>query len=286
MRQHLSVLEFGHGRYLKLALLVCASAITAYVWHEPPTGYLKPYGGTWLGYTLGTIAAVLVVYLMLLGVRKRRYRSNMGSLQGWTSAHIYLGATLIVVATLHCAFEFGWNIHTLAYVLMLAVIASGFFGLYAYLRYPALITENLAGESLETTILKVSDLDRKCRALALDLPDSIIATIMKATRTSARRMMVGGSFRRQLAGTDVRCPTRDACVTLMRFETSSLMSWQVKKYEQLVTEMTRKSALTDRIRRDMRLRALLVVWLYFHVPLSFGLLAAVISHVVSVFYYW
>ena len=56
--------------------------------------------------------------------------------------------------------------------------------------------------------------------------------------------------------------------------------------EQLLTEMTRKRGLTDRIRNDLRYRALLQLWLYFHVPLSFALLAALIAHVVSVFYYW
>jgi hypothetical protein len=28
------------------------------------------------------------------------------------------------------------------------------------------------------------------------------------------------------------------------------------------------------------------VWLYVHVPLSFALLAALIAHVISVFYFW
>ena len=50
--------------------------------------------------------------------------------------------------------------------------------------------------------------------------------------------------------------------------------------------MTRKSALIDRVRRHLRYRALLEVWLYGHVPLSFALLAALIAHVVSVFYFW
>jgi hypothetical protein len=50
--------------------------------------------------------------------------------------------------------------------------------------------------------------------------------------------------------------------------------------------MTRKSALVDRVRRDLRYRALLEVWLYAHVPLAFALLAALIAHVVSVFYFW
>ena len=50
--------------------------------------------------------------------------------------------------------------------------------------------------------------------------------------------------------------------------------------------MTRKSMLLDRLRSDMRFRALMQLWLFFHVPLSFALLAALGAHVVSVFYYW
>jgi hypothetical protein len=50
--------------------------------------------------------------------------------------------------------------------------------------------------------------------------------------------------------------------------------------------MSRIVALTDRIRRDLQIRALMQAWLYFHVPLSFALLAALIAHVVSVFYFW
>ena len=53
MPQHQSILEFKRGRYFKLALLLCAAAVAAYAWHEPSTSQLKPYGGTWLGYTLG-----------------------------------------------------------------------------------------------------------------------------------------------------------------------------------------------------------------------------------------
>ena len=125
MRQHQSLLEYKNGRYLKLAIGLCVLAIGAYVWHEPPTVYLKPYGGTWLGYTFGT---VLILWLMLLGVRKRGYRFATGSLQGRTSAHVYIGTSLLVIVTLHTAFEFGWNVHTAAYALMEIVIVSGMIG--------------------------------------------------------------------------------------------------------------------------------------------------------------
>lgn len=284
MRQHQSILEFKHSRYLKLALGLCAVAIGVYAWHEPPAVYLKPYGGTWLGYTLGTIGAVLILWLMLLGLRKRRYRSNIGSLQGWTSAHVYLGTSLIIIATLHCAFEFGWNVHTLAYVLMMLVIASGFFGVYSYLRYPEHMTANLAGETLETMLLKVADLELKCKRIALDLPDEVNALFMNASKLAAAKSALGGSFRRQLAGVDPEHPMRLALDALLKMD--RFTGDQAKAQEQLVAEMTRIVALTDRVRRDLQFRALMQLWLFFHVPLSFALLAALSAHVISVFFYW
>lgn len=286
MRQHQSILEFKHGRYFKVARLLCVAAIGVYCWHEPPAAYLKPYGGTWLGYTLGTIGAVLILWLMLLGVRKRSYQSNLGSVQGWTSAHVYLGASLIVVASLHCAFEFGWNIHTLAYVLMMLVIASGFFGIYAYLRYPEHMTANLAGETLETMLLKVADLESKCKRIALELPDEVNALVMNASRRAAEKSALQGSFRRQLAGVDPKHPMRVARDNLLKSSTLKLSAAQTKAQEQLVGEMSRIITLTDRVRRDLKFRALMQVWLYFHVPLSFALLAALTAHIISVFYFW
>jgi len=285
MHQNQSILAFKRARYLKLALGLCALAIGLYIWHEPPLVYIKPYGGTWLGYTLGTVGAILILWLMLLGVRKRRYRSSMGSVQGWTSAHVYIGTALIIIATLHSAFELGWNIHTLAYVLMMLVIVSGFFGVYAYLRYPELMTDNLTGETLETMLLKIADLDRKCRRLALDLPDEINAVVMKATRSSPRELAVGNNFRRQITAVKAFCPTHAACDVLMHAGVH-LTPEQARINGQLLSEMTRKSTLIDRVRRDMRFRALMRIWLYMHVPLSFALLAALIAHILSVFYYW
>jgi hypothetical protein len=54
----------------------------------------------------------------------------------------------------------------------------------------------------------------------------------------------------------------------------------------LVEALGRKQELVRRARLDIRHKALLDVWLLFHVPLSFALLAALIAHIVSVFFYW
>src|SRR6478736_3963368 len=72
--------------------MLSAVAGFAYGFHEPST---KPYGGSALGYALGTVAALLVLWLLWFGVRKRLYRSTLGSVQGWLSAHVYLGTALL-----------------------------------------------------------------------------------------------------------------------------------------------------------------------------------------------
>lgn len=285
MQQHQSILGYGGGRYLKLAVTGCGAAIAAYAWYEPPAVYLARYGGTALGYTLGTIAALLILWLMLLGVRKRRYRRAIGSLQGWTSAHVYLGTSLLVIASLHCAFEFGWNIHTLAYALMVAVIASGFFGVHAYLYYPELMTRNAGPDTLETLLMQVADLDRKCRRIALELPDEINEVVARASRATARDVNERSRMGLHPVLDPDACPTLRACNEL-KLLGRTLTGDQAKLHQQLLAEMTRKRGLTDRVRNDLRYRALMQLWLYFHVPLSFALLAALIAHVVSVFYYW
>ena len=285
MRQQESILEYRGGVYLKAALLVCIAAIAAYALHEVPSVYRKPYGGTWLGYTLGGIAAALVLWMMLLGLRKRRYRSSVGTLQGWTSSHVYLGAAALIIATLHAGFEFGWNIHTAAWGLLALVVATGAYGVFAYLKYPARITDNLAGDTLESTLLKIADLDRRCRRLALDLPDEANALVLGATRSNAREAQLAGSLRRRLRGERVRCPTREATKKLIALG-ARYQGNQAHVNGQLVSAMTRKGALIDRVRRHLRYGALLELWLYAHVPLAFALLAALIAHVVSVFYFW
>jgi hypothetical protein len=284
MQQHQSILSYSGGRYLKVALVLCAAAIGAYAWHEPPTASLKPYGGTWLGYTLGTVGAALIVWLMLLGVRKRRYRAAIGSLQGWTSAHVYLGVSLIVIVTLHSAFEFGWNVHTLAYALMIVVIVSGLFGVFAYLHYPELITQNIGNDSFESMLVKTAELDQRCRELALDLPDEINDVVQRASRAAERDMSEAARFTLH-PFRKVYCPTTVACNELKQLG-GTLTGAQARLNGQLVKEMTRKRLLVERLRRDLRYHSLIQLWLYFHVPLSFALLGALIAHVVSVFYFW
>jgi hypothetical protein len=277
VRQH-SILEYARFRWFKAAIALSVFAAAAYLWHEPP---LKPYGGTWLGYTLGSVGAALILWLLWFGVRKRRYRSTVGTLQGWLSAHVYLGTVLIVVVTLHTGFELGWNVHTLAYVLMLAVVFSGFYGVFVYLRVPRAMTENLGEDTLEGLLLRIADLDREMREKALSLPDALFALIDRSV-TGTR---LGGSFLRLMSGRDPGCPTA-AAVRAWSDVARSLSGEPARLDKEVYNLLLQKDQVLERARRDLRYKAVLDLWLYFHVPLAFMLLAALIVHVVAVFIYW
>jgi len=276
--RHYSILEYAKFRWFKAAVVLATMAAAAYLWHEPP---LKPYGGTWLGYALGTVGAILILWLMAYGVRKRRYGSRAGTVQGWLSAHVYLGVALIVIVTLHTGFELGWNVHTLAYVLMLAVVVSGLYGVFFYLRVPPAMTANLGEDTLDSILLRVGDIDREVREKALSLPDDLF----KLVDRSVGETRLGGSFLRLVTGRDPGCPTWSA---IQRWGEPSrkLKSESAKLGKDVYGLLLEKHELLQRARRDLRHKALLDLWLYLHVPLAFALLAALTAHVVSVFIYW
>lgn len=276
MRHH-SILEYAKLRWFKAALVLSAGAALAYLWHDPPS---KPHGGTWLGYTLGTIGALLILWLLWYGVRKRRYSSTSGTVQGWLSAHVYLGAALVVVVTLHTGFEVGWNVHTLAYVLMLTVVASGMYGVVAYLRVPRAMTGNLGEDTLDQIVLRIADIDREIAARSLSLPDDLVALV----NASVRGTRLGGSLERIVTGRDARCPTTLA-IRAWPAIARRLTGETAKLDKEVFSRLLQKRELLEQARRDLRHKAVLDLWLYLHVPLALALLAALVAHVVAVFIY-
>jgi hypothetical protein len=297
--QRPSLLNFGNYRYLKASAALIVSAIAAYAF-IPVDG--ERYGGTWLGYVLGIVSALIVLLLLWYGITKRRtppvgkpdavvpaarhhgseaWRSG-GRLQGWLSQHIYLGAALPVLATLHTGFQFGWNVHMLAYVLLLLVIASGFYGVYAYLNYPRLLTQNMGDDTLRGLVQKIAEQDEWARVHAHGLPDVVNELVLKARRETR----LGGSLWQQLRGRQRNCPTSAAVRQLLKLGAEHSLNEQSKLLRDLYAVLLRKEKLVQRARYEIKLKARLQIWLYLHVPLSVAMLVALFAHVVSILFYW
>jgi len=295
---HESILGYRKARYAWLALLLTLAACVLYA----TQGEVQPAnGGTWQGYTLGTIGALLIVWLTAIGVRKRRYHSALGSLQGWASAHVYLGIALLVVATLHCAAQFGPNVHSLAYALMCAVIASGLVGLFVYLRFPRLLARNRADRARADLFAELNELNELGRAISqLCDPDVRVVTDSAISRTA-----VGGGLVSQLCALDhsqVQLPRAgqgsSAALPIANRDQRAAVEFvagripranrqgEAERLQQLLAILCRRQTLLRRLRRDIQLQGWLQLWLYVHVPLTVALLAALALHIVAVFFFW
>jgi hypothetical protein len=270
------IFTYERARYLKWASFLIIAGIVAYVFDEPA---IKPSGGTWLGYTLGTIGALLIVWLMFFGMRKRAYSSTLGTVKGWLSAHVYLGLALITIATLHTGFEFGWNVHTLAYSLMMIVIGSGIWGVVIYSINPALMGSALRGKTLEEMAKQLRDIDKQARNIASNLDAEAQALVEKA----ANGVVFANNWQK-FTGRNPNCSTQVAVDALGKRNFSAGGTGSVE-HDLYTLELKRLEQL-KRIREYVRLKHWVEGWLFFHVPLSFALLAALTAHIVSVFFYW
>ncbi|MFN3259335.1 MAG: hypothetical protein ACE37J_02135 [Pikeienuella sp.] len=278
MSAHSSFLVYERFRWFKRSAWLCLLVIVIYSAYAPVGGR---NGGTWVGYGLGGLGLALILWLTWLGVKKRGFSTGAKGVKGWTSAHVYLGISLVVIATLHTGFEFGWNVHTLAYALMMLVILSGAFGVFAYVRYPRLMSQNMSGQSAEGLRRESAEIDIRLQRLAQRLPDAFAAAAREALEAR-----IGGGFFQLLSGSSRRCAAASA-LGKARAEAERITDpEQQNAATEMIAALSRKAEISARLRRDLSFKAMMDVWLWIHVPVTIGLIATLIAHVLIVFFYW
>ncbi|WP_324261500.1 hypothetical protein U4960_15475 [Altererythrobacter sp. H2] len=270
---HESFLSHKRMRWLKVATFLCVAAFATYflIDVEP-----RHNGGSWYGYTLGTIGLLLIVWLSLLGIRKRNMTRGRWSLKAWTSAHVYLGLALIVIGTLHTGFQLGWNVHTLAWGLMMLVIGSGIYGVVVYSVLPAALSNNAREMTRAQMVEALEAIDRQLDSAAQPLEraraDLVIAALEEDVFAPGVVARLTGRY--------------PGCRTTWALQNFGVGMNPNETEDRVRTLLGRRKAQLDQIRRAMKIRARLEVWLYIHIPATIALLAALTAHVISVFYYW
>jgi uncharacterized membrane protein len=275
---HESFLRYRRYRWFKIATFISLFLVVVYLVVDVSP---RHNGGSWLGYTLGTIGALLIVWLALLGIRKRAMTRGRWSLKAWTSAHVYLGLALIFIGTLHTGFQFGWNVHTLAWALMIVVILSGIYGITVYALLPQGLSDSRSEMTGPQMIEAVNGLDKQIQQAAQPLSDEDSAVVTGSLGEDP----FGGGVWRRVSGSYPRCGNMRALL-IMRERQEEATGKEEQALEQVVGLLEKKAGALERLRGYIRRRALLEVWLFVHIPLTFVLLAALTAHIVSVFFYW
>ena len=294
-------LEYKDYRYFKASgLLVCLSIVAYFFDSHPAVGF----GGTWLGYLLGILSTAIIIFQIYYGTRRRmapkvarkhvllaevaesqvrkadRWRHQGATLQGFLSAHVYLGIALIVLATLHTGFQFGWNLHTFAYIMVILVILNGVYGIYAYLRFPRLMSDNMEGDNIETLLQKIADTDKQASAMSLQFSDNIYQIVLLARQETR----IGGNFFQQMLGFQRNCPTTKA-VQQLKKSGGNLKNDDLKSFNALFSIMVQKEELVAQAWRDIKYRARLECWIYLHAPSAVASVTALAAHIVAIFFY-
>ena len=292
-----NILRFRNGRYAWYASGLLTASLILYVTQD---ALKPPSGSTWQGYVLGIIGALLIAWLILLGVRKRRYGGS-GDVQTWVSAHVYLGVALLGIAMLHSAGQLGWNIHGATFILMVVVIVSGILGMFLYLLLPRQMTGNRKGHSRNELFEELGRLNQSCMAQSAQCaPATELAVQSSITGTT-----IGGGLLAQLLARDRSTFLGSADVhdlgtarPMPNRGQNKILAYVAQRAPRvkgdseadalsaLVSLLARRQQLLRRIRKDIQLQGWLEVWLYIHVPVSIALLVALIIHVIVVFLYW
>ena len=291
---HESILAFRGRRYLWVALLLLVLAAAAY-WFDDPQEPAN--GGTVLGYTLGVVGTVMILWLTWFGIRKRRYSSTVGTVQGWLSAHVYLGTALIVIVLLHTGFQFGWNIHTLAFALLVMIVASGMYGVYVYIKYPGRMSDNRNGAPRSELLDELEDIDRRSARVATNLG----ADFLEFVASGIQRTQLGATLWQRLQKRDssqILLRQGGETRTVANAGQEAALDWLAEQQSiagdaetaagigELSALLRNKRRLLKQLKQDLQLQAKLEIWLYVHVPLTVALLVALFAHILTVFLYW
>lgn len=238
------------------------------------------HGGTAMGLGYGIASTLLILVLLAFGVRKRAYRSKLGTLEGWLQSHVVLGLLAMVLVYFHAgdvAVGYEDRVATWAYWAMVSVVGSGVFGTLVYSLVPRLLTEvqsNLEPEEISERLNRLTaSMARTAsgRSRAFEaVYDRLLAEAVPG-RWAAWRLLMrrpGLHEEHRWAGLLGRVPPEE-------------------------DEPLRKLLVLARQHRELHLRfayrerykSWLDVWLWVHVPLSIALLVLILTHAIAALWF-
>jgi hypothetical protein len=308
-----------------LGIVAATLAAVAWYGYEGYRTGLWPGGSSGPGFAFGVVGGLIIVFEMLLWVRKKYRVVRIGRAKLWMKAHIWLGLLCLPLLILHSGFNW-WNL-ALSGVLMgvlFIVIASGIWGLVLQQVLPSKMLEEVPAETIH------SQIDRLLRQMLAEARRLVYVTcgqtdrgltntdgtstgeadqtflVIGAVRTAGRvqgkvlqtrtqAMMVLGSeplllfFEQHVVPFfESQHPTR---LPLGSSKQAASMFRDLKTYLSPESHgvVDTLEGLCDQRRQfawQARLHAWLHVWLLVHLPLSVALLILMIVHIVYAMKYF
>jgi len=246
---------------------------------------VSPNGATLVGLIYGILSFIAILLLMYYGKRKRSYTAKHWSLRAWLSFHVYIGTMTLILVPLHAGFKFGFDIHTLAYVLLAIVVVSGLVGAALYLLLPRRFEP--FGEELTYPLGHVTDEElrkiiRQMGALAVDKSQEFADACQAEIEHGIPKGHAGWGLLWRKSATAATVARQ---IEAFRDYLQHIPEAEHTAFQSVARLATQKRDLEHRMVAQMRIQNLLEAWLYIHLPISIMMLIVVIIHILVVFYY-
>lgn len=253
--------------------------VVSYVWGQQKWGYM--HGGSPIGLLYGTLALLLIGYLLWFGVRKRSYRSRLGTLESWLQAHIYLGAFCFFLVVAHTGFRFEDRVATALMIVFALVVISGVVGAVLYRTVPRRLTAvdaNLAPDALSD---EMNQITRSMARIASNKSEPFQKIYLTLVREAVPQPLAG--WRLVLGGGGKKEVTRrtDDWTPMTRLVAED----EQEQLRQMLVLSRQQKELHLRLVAQRRYRNLLEAWLWIHLPLSIVMIVLIVAHLWGVLLY-
>jgi hypothetical protein len=271
--QQETFISYRGYRWLIITALAAILSAVVYAIDDPVGGR---NGGTVIGYTYGTLATIGIMWLMSYGARKRAYNSALGTVQGWLSAHVWIGIGLLLLVPLHAGFSFGWNVHTLAYAFMVVTIVSGIWGVVNYSTLASRIESHRGGVSSKRILEQLDSLSSDISSMCQGKSDAFVSSAQRLDPPFSVGLL-SLLRKREFLHVDQKV-AGEALTRIPEGEREEAL--------RLFGVIDQKCDLMTVLFEEARIKALLRLWLFIHVPVSIALCVALAIHILSVFFFW
>jgi hypothetical protein len=259
-------------RQLICGVLILIAATVATLWLHGKFSALPNYA-----YLNGWVLLAGMFVLAIYNIRKKIPFLPLGKSETWLQIHIYLGFFTTLLFLIHLNFQapYGWFEVTLAWLFVL-VSGSGMVGLL----FSRVLPRRLTTRGGEVIFEKIPALRHALKTEAENL----------ALGVDANSPVVAEFYTKRLAGfffgpkhfwlhlTESRRPVNALLAELddlRRFASDT----ERKKIERLATLVRQKDGLDYHRALQLALR----LWLFVHIPLTYGLMIFTVLHIVLVF---
>ena len=138
----------SRGWIVVCLLMLAAGGVFYWMEVQALAARAGPTGGSWYGIIFGSAGSAMMLFALLLGLKKRFRTLRVGRAYHWMQGHIWLGLLSYPIILFHCGFRWGGPFTQVLMWLFTIVVISGIIGLIIQQFMPSRLLRDVQFETI------------------------------------------------------------------------------------------------------------------------------------------